>query len=122
MEHLFGMLEVSGGGQMARLMKVNSWAKLLLPNFIHSASREQKENTVVTKLQAVLEKWFGGSLGERFEKWEMNRKIARFQKQAGFGAETNFTAEVCQGNFHHHRGWTKEAFEKRLVEIGLLSA
>ena len=116
------MVLIKGEDIYSRLIKANSWVKLLLPNFVHGASREQKENKAATKFQTMLESWLGGNLGARFEKWEMNRKIARFQKQSGFGEETNFNAEVCQGNFHHHRGWTKEAFEKRLAAIGLLSA
>jgi hypothetical protein len=55
-----------------------------------------------------------GKLGDKLEAWEMNRKIARFSKQEGFGEETVFTAEICQGNFHHHRKWTHEAFQKKL--------
>jgi hypothetical protein len=111
------MVLIKGEDVYSQLLKANLWLNLLLPNFIHSASREQKENKVMTKLQTILESWLRGNLGERFEQWEMNRKIARFQKQAGFGEETNFNEEVCQGNFHHHRSWTKEAFEKKLDVI-----
>jgi hypothetical protein len=56
-------------------------------------------------------------LGDRLEGWEMRRKIAKFSKQAGFGEETIFTAEVCQGNFHHHRKWTREMFEAKMTVI-----
>ena len=31
--------------------------------------------------------------------------------------ETIFTAEVCQGNFHHHRKWTGEAYEAKLSAL-----
>jgi hypothetical protein len=48
----------------------------------------------------------------------MTRKIARFSKQTGYGEETVFTAEVCQGNFHHHRKWTQEAFMQKLDGLG----
>ncbi len=58
-----------------------------------------------------------GNLGDRFERWEMTRKIRRFSKLPGFGEETVFNAEVCQGNFHHHRKWTQEVFEERLSVI-----
>ena len=47
----------------------------------------------------------------------MNRKIARFSKQTGFGEETVFNAEICQGNFDHHRKWTREMFEEKLNVI-----
>ncbi|HXQ37801.1 MAG TPA: hypothetical protein VN843_27580, partial [Anaerolineales bacterium] len=54
-------------------------------------------------------------------KWEMKRKIARFSRQAGFGDETIFDAEVCQGNFHHHRRRTREVFEERLSTLAAVS-
>jgi hypothetical protein len=48
----------------------------------------------------------------------MNRKIARFSKQPGFGEETIFNAEICQGNFDHHRKRTHEVFRQRLDNLG----
>lgn len=116
------MVLIKGDDVYSKLMKANQWVKLFLPNCVHSISREQKETDAAAKFRSTSESLLGGTLGEHFEKWEMNRKIARFQKQTGVGDETVFNAEVCQGNFHHHRGWTKEAFEKRLFEIGLLSS
>jgi hypothetical protein len=44
----------------------------------------------------------------------MNRKIARFSKQQGFGEETIFNAEMCQGNFDHHSKKTRERFDEKL--------
>ena len=60
-----------------------------------------------------------GTLGSKFENWEMTRKIARFSKQAGFGAETVFTADVCQGNFDHHRKWTDDVYRERLSALDI---
>jgi hypothetical protein len=111
------MVLIKGDDVYSRMMKANPWVKLFLPNCTYGMSRASKETDIKTKFQSVLESVLGGKTGERFEKWEMNRKIARFQKQAGFGEETVFNAEVCQGNFHHHRSWTKEAFEKKLNVI-----
>jgi len=114
------MVLIKGDNVYAQLMKANQWVKLFLPNCVQGISRERKETDVVAEFQSAMESLLVGKLGEHFEKWEMKRKIARFQNQTGIGDETVFNAEVCQGNFHHHRGWTKEAFEKRLFEIGLL--
>ena len=47
----------------------------------------------------------------------MNRKIARFKKQQGYGAETNFSADICQGNFDHHGLWALKALEDRLIGL-----
>ena len=115
------MILIKGDEVNSRMLKANPWIKLFLPNS-YGLSRAQQETDTTTRFQSIMESLLSGKVGEHFEKWEMNRKIARFQKQAGFGEETVFNTEICQGNFDHHRGWTKAAFEKRLVEIGLLSA
>jgi hypothetical protein len=47
----------------------------------------------------------------------MNRKIARFSKQQGFGEETIFNAEICRGNFDHHNQKTRERFEEKMNEV-----
>jgi hypothetical protein len=98
------------------LLQANEWAWDFLPNaFLESngllLEDLQKQDSA---FQSFLELPLRGGLGDRFEQWEMNRKIARFSKQEGFGEETIFTADVCQGNFHHHRKWTREVFEEKL--------
>ncbi|MBL8103398.1 MAG: hypothetical protein JNM02_12760, partial [Anaerolineales bacterium] len=67
--------------------------------------------------QFILEFPLNGKLGDALEAWEMNRKIARFKKQAGYGVETNFSADVCQGNFDHHSAWTLKTFSERLESL-----
>jgi hypothetical protein len=47
----------------------------------------------------------------------MNRKIQRFSKQKGFGEETIFNADLCQGNFDHHGKWTREALQHRVNKL-----
>ena len=50
---------------------------------------------------------------------EMKRKIKRLTHQAGYGVETMFNADICQGNFNHHGLQTKEAYRQRLANLGL---
>ena len=59
------------------------------------------------------------AFGDRIEAWEMNRKIKRFTNQAGYGAETQFNRDICQGNFNQHGLQTKAAFQRRLTSLGL---
>ena len=114
---LFQMIPITGMDVYHKLMQSNEWAREYLPNGSHDFSRETVGHSVGTTLQVLFEFPLSGKLGDRFERWEMTRKIARFSKQAGFGEETIFTADVCQGNFHHHRKWTREAFEEKLDVI-----
>lgn len=115
------MIPITGSGVYQRLMIANEWAKELLPNAFLKSTRLLAENPQkrTSAIQSLFEFSLRSKLGDIFEQWEMNRKIAKFSKQEGFGEETVFTAEVCQGNFHHHRKWTKEVFENKLATIGI---
>ncbi|MCC6501158.1 MAG: hypothetical protein IT313_12905 [Anaerolineales bacterium] len=111
------MIPIAGMDAYRRVMEVNAWARELLPNRSHDFSREYKATKVATTFQPFTEFLLRGNLGDKLERWEMTRKIARFSNQPGFGEETVFTAEVCQGNFHHHRKWTREIFEHKLSAL-----
>jgi hypothetical protein len=124
---LYQMIPIGGMDVYQRLIHANAWAKEFLPN----CSSEEKAATpvltegvrkVATTFQSLLEFPLRGKFGDRFERWEMTRKIARFSKQEGFGEETTFNAEICQGNFHHHRRWTWEMFEGKLANLSALAA
>lgn len=127
---LYQMIPITGFDVYQKLLKANEWAKEFLPNATTLSLRGERSSTKQSpppkrellrrpfqSLFTVAEWALHGKVGDRFERWEMKRKIARFSRQAGFGEETAFTADVCQGNFHHHRKWTKEAFEERLRVI-----
>jgi len=105
------MVPITGMDVYQTLWKVNEWIKDFQPN-ANQASQVFK--TPEISLQKFLEYPLCGKLGDSFEKWEMNRKITRFSKQPGFGEETIFNVEICQGNFDHHRKRTQKKFEKRL--------
>lgn len=111
---LVQMIPITGMDVYRRVMEVNAWVRELLPNRSHDFSREYKATKVATAFQPFTEFFLRGKFGDKLERWEMTRKIARFSKQPGFGEETVFTAEVCQGNFHHHRKWTHEAFREKM--------
>ena len=119
------MVPITGMDVYRNLIRLNSWAADFLPNaFLESNSllfESPHENSPSSRWAIGFQKLFEfllcGKLGDRFENWERDRKIRLFSKQEGFGEETIFNAEVCQGNFHHHRKWTHEAFQKRLNDI-----
>ena len=118
---LVQMIPIAGMDVYQEVMEVNSWVAEFVPQSSLCDSRAKTATDprgalrgVATTIKRFFEIPLRGKLGNKFESWEMTRKIARFSKQPGFGEETIFTAEVCQGNFHHHRKWTREIFEKRL--------
>jgi hypothetical protein len=117
---LYQMIPITGIDVYQRLLKANEWAKDFLPNaFLECDGRPSPMREQAVALQRVLEFSLRGKPGDLFEKWEMTRKVARFSKQAGFGAETIFNADVCQGNFHHHRKWTHDVYIQRLQKLNL---
>jgi hypothetical protein len=109
------MIPISGEELFHGLRVVNKWVKDVLPNHVFlSIVKDLREGSTI---QFVLEFLLNNKLGQHFESWEMNRKIARFQKQAGYGTETNFSVDVCQGNFDHHGSWTLNAYKERLESL-----
>jgi hypothetical protein len=108
------MIPVSGMETYNRLMKSNDWIREYLPNAFteSSGSPQNKQPTAVS--QRIFERLLSGKPGDLFENWEMRRKIGRFAKQAGFGEETIFDADICQGNFDHHRKWTEAELQRRV--------
>jgi len=133
------MVLITGKEVYSRLMQANPWVESFLPNayvesngvapawrgtFGVAPSRHLRlgdSQERAPALQSLFELPLRGGLGDRLEAWEMDRKMARFTHQHGYGEETIFNADVCQGNFDHHRSWTYEALEKRLAEFELVS-
>jgi len=116
------MVLIAGEEVYSRLMRANPWVESYLPNaFGNSGGLPPKSQAKAPTPQRLFERPLRGVLGDRLEAWEMNRKIARFTRQHGYGEETIFTADVCQGNFDHHRIWTYEALEQRLAQLELVA-
>lgn len=109
------MIPITGTDTYHTLMNANEWVIDFLPNaFMESNGLPVDSQQQAFALQKLLEIPLRGKLGDRLERCEMNRKIARFSKQKGFGEETVFNADVCQGNFDHHSKWTRDAMQQRL--------
>jgi hypothetical protein len=111
------MILISGQDVFTNLRVVNRWVEEYLPNSNHDQAIKFKEKTSL--LQRICEFFLSGSVGDRLESWEMKRKIHKFSQQAGFGIETNFNADICQGNFDHHGMWTLQRYEERLRKLNL---
>ena len=112
---LYQMIPNNGFDIYRDLLAVNKWTELFLPN----AYPKSSALFTTSKLWRLAEYPLEGGLGDKFESWEMTRKIARFSNKANFSEETVFTADVCQGNFHHHRKWTLDLYQCCLSTLGV---
>lgn len=115
------MIPITGFNIYSRLLNANKWVQSFLPNAFMESNSLLLGNSQerVPALQSLLEYTLHSPLGDRLEAWEMKRKIARFSRQQGFGEETVFNAEMCQGNFDHHGSWTRQALDERLSKLKL---
>jgi hypothetical protein len=108
---------ISGEAVFNRLRVANNWIEEYLPNWNMGQKINESEKSFF--LQKIFESFLSGKLGDKIEAWEMNRKIRKFSAQDGFGIETNFNADICQGNFDHHSTWTMQRYQERLAKLNL---
>ncbi len=112
------MVPITGADVYARLRRVNAWTATFLPNAL-DAPRMPESWGGSPSSPSIGERALRGKLGDRLENWEMSRKVRRLSQQSGFGAETVFSKDICQGNFHQHGAITLQAFQHRLIELGI---
>ena len=115
------MIPIFGSDVYARLRQINSWTNSFLPNASSTPDPGPEEFTDPSRLRSLFEWPLRGAFGDRIEAWEGDRKIKRFTNQAGYGPETQFDRDICQGNFNQHGLQTKAAFQRRLTSLGLQS-
>jgi hypothetical protein len=116
---LMQMVPMVGGGTYQRLRSLNPWADELLPNAFGPPEKSPVGIPTEHRASRLGERLLSNRAGCRLERWEMDRKVRRFSRQADPGNETGFDAEWCKGHFGNHRRRTFEAYRKKLDELGL---
>ncbi len=111
------MIPITGKDVYERLRRTNDWTDCFLPNASGMSDIGNLQAVGASAVQSLMEMLLRGSLGNRLEEWEMKRKIRRLTRQEGFGVETRFSDEICQGNFLHHGAQTRRALEQRLTRL-----
>ena len=104
-----------------RLRTINDWTDHFVPNASGAPALTEPSAESSSLIQRIEEWVLRGKAGDRLEAWEMERKIRRFSRQADTGAETQFDADTCQGNFNNHGNQTRRALHDRLVQLGIES-
>lgn len=118
-QELVRMVPIAGFDTYAKMRAANAWTDNFLPNAQGSPNREISKSTIFTSKRAITEFVLSNPATRLLEKWEMDRKIAKFASQQTPNGETRFSADFCKGHFDGHKQQTMVAFEQRIAKLKL---
>jgi hypothetical protein len=86
------------------MRRLNGWMADYLPNSLTApempAGMEIRQRSSL--IQVILEFVFRLPFATWFEKWEMDRKIARLGREQSSSLESYFSADICKGHIDRH--------------------
>lgn len=103
---LMQMLPLSGYPIYEQFLDQNRWVSDFLPNATPMPPSPPLQSNGFKKISQFI---LGGSLGNRLEKWEQTRKIAKLSHLQA-DTETRFTPDMCKGHYHGHLTRVMEAY------------
>lgn len=123
---LVQMVPLVGQTIYQRMMQLNRWTEAFLPNAGRDGYSEASSDH--HPLKALLEILLSTSMGDWLERWEMTRKIARFNRQvvelrrladthSSPLSELIFSATQCKGHFNRHGEQTLKAYSAYLQQL-----
>lgn len=124
------MVPLYGSGVYWRIRQLNGWVDDFLPHagaapqpnhcLGHHGETWIEPGALERAMKRMAEALLGGALGARLERWEMQRKIHRFNAIAqNRGGSVLFAADVCKGHFDRHDQRILREFEAELAHYGL---
>jgi hypothetical protein len=128
------MVPLSGYEVYRRIRHLNRWVDGWLPNAAQAPSPSGAQPSLSrppSRVQRLLERGLERRLGQRLEQWEMERKLAKFTRQAqqsnpgAQGApqpaamEAHFAADWCKGHFDGHARQVMIAYDERVHALGV---
>jgi hypothetical protein len=98
------MIPLSGMETYDEMCRLNDWMADYLPNSLMAPEMPQGVKLVQKRsvIQKVLEILFRLPFASWFEKWEMDRKIARLTREQSSSFESYFSADICKGHIDRH--------------------
>lgn len=103
------------------MRQVNGWVNAHMPN-AHGAyypEREYQPRGIWRALKQLGEWLLGGSIGDRLEQWEYQRKRARFTRQIRHTSAARIDPENVKGHFEDHGVRVLREYQARLAAWGL---
>jgi hypothetical protein len=112
------MVPLYGMETYREFRRVNQWANKYLPNADASIAQVDARplSGIGMRLKRAAERALSGATGDRIERWEMTRKIAKLTAQISTGADAvAFSSDVCRGFFSGHARRVLDEFDSRLA-------
>ncbi len=104
------MVPLVGLDVYAQFRQANRWTEHFLPNAGQEAFFPFRAATEINRPK-LLERLLNGRLGDRIERWEMERKVIKLSAD-GRNDETRFTTDQCKGHIDGHQSKIMEQVEK----------
>jgi len=106
-----------------RMRAANPWIEVILPNArepFHPRA-EYNPGVVGRVMKGLMERCLSGRLGDRFEAWEMRRKLRKFRPQLmKSGGSAVLSKDQVKGHFEDHGKHVRETYDLRLKEFSLM--
>ncbi len=112
------MIPLYGLDLYRKMRGLNAWSDTYLPNAAgcDTVGDETPLNRAGAWLKRGLEKVLSGAFGDRIERWEMRRKVAKLSGLIPANADdVTFSADACRGFFSGHK-------RRVLSELGMRDA
>ena len=111
---LVQMAPITGLATYAHMRQLNAWTADFLPNAGEPSRRALDSRPRGYWSRLLTEATLRTPIGGRIERWEMKRKVKRFNQQPNDHGEATFCADQCKGHFDGHRQRILAAFAARL--------
>jgi hypothetical protein len=127
------MVPLYGADVYWQIRQLNAWVEEFLPQAgaLPTPSHYQgshgetfiKLGAVGQAVKRAVESALGGAIGAKLDRWEMERKVRKFNAMAQTrGGSVVFTADVCKGHFDRHDKRILSEFNAELAQYGLPEA
>ena len=114
------MVPVAGKDLYREMWHINRWAADWLPNAQVQlpAAASERGGPLRRPTRTLAERVLRTRIGAQLERWEMQRKVARFSSRSE-GEEVRFSGDWCKGHFEGHAERILQAYQARLRELKL---
>ncbi|MGH2543523.1 MAG: hypothetical protein ACRDIB_12025, partial [Ardenticatenaceae bacterium] len=115
---LVQMVPVAGLATYELMRRLNPWATSYLPNADGPPPKQYSCGlTRIKPIRRLAEMTLRFPLLNRLERWEMDRKVRKFNRRLNGHAEANFSPDWCKGHFDGHGRRILHAYGERLQTL-----